>query len=349
MAQCSQYSKVEPLSGSILACIGFPSIVAILSLGTRFFVEHGGQILCRLRSRTSPRCGHCQWRQSLTLHIFERASWPWHLTRGNMGLQRNWIRSGGGYRFSSTATLVPSWWNAWNESDALVPRKVNCRRHGHFFTVLGGQPAANPDTPADSMTLACTMRQTTSTPLFFHPLQSYAKQGQLKANYKFQVFRAVRLFIAVPRIGQSHGSIRKCAKPCIPAFPMLPEYTGSEMLAMTYGLHDYRPCRSAWPTILKQPTPRGAAFLTPRQPRCDDEGGPLGNRQLAACHAEWAGQRQHSAHRSGKAFTNDPSWPYQYRDYFIGTAWGLAAALARWTWHILLGKAIPLSAMRSPS
>ena len=339
---------------AILACIGFSINLGnfVWSLGTDYFVEHGGQITVQAPDQNVTQYAAIAngALESLTLQYYLNERRGLGISPGGTwDYSGNWIRSGGEYRFSFNGNTGSIMVECVDESDALCRGKVNAVGTAISSLSSVASQLANPDTPADSIDpLALHNAANNINATILSSLQNYAKQGQLKG--KLQNFQDISeqygWFIA----GSSYWSIswinqevREAMYSGISYAPR--EYTGSEMLAMTYGLHDYEAMQERVANYIKTAyaTRRGVSDTT-ANPAVTDEGrafGEIGNWLRAILNGLVSANILPIAVE--KLSTNDPIMAISnIGDYFIGTAWGLAAALGAVDVAHSLGKAIPL-------
>lgn len=339
---------------AILACIGFSINLGnfVWSLGTDYFVEHGGQITVQAPDQNVTQYAAIAngALESLTLQYYLNERRGLGISPGGTwDYSGNWIRSGGEYRFSFNGNTGSIMVECVDESDALCRGKVNAVGTAISSLSSVASQLANPDTPADSIApLALHNAANNINATILASLQSYAKQGQLKG--KLQNFQDISdqygWFIA----GSSYWSIswinqevREAMYSGISYAPR--EYTGSEMLAMTYGLHDYEAMQERVANYIKTAyTTRRGVSDTTANPAVTDEGrafGEIGNWLRATLNGLVSANILPIAVE--KLSTNDPIMAISnIGDYFIGTAWGLAAALGAVDVAHSLGKAIPL-------
>lgn len=339
---------------AILACIGFSINLGnfVWSLGTDYFVEHGGQITVQASDQNVTQYAAIAngALESLTLQYYLNERRGLGISPGGTwDYSGNWIRSGGEYRFSFNGNTGSIMVECVDESDALCRGKVNAVGTAISSLSSVASQLANPDTPADSIDpLALHNAANNINATILASLQSYAKQGQLKGKLQnFQdISKQYGWFIA----GSSYWSIswinqevREAMYSGISYAPR--EYTGSEMLAMTYGLHDYEAMQERVANYIKTAyaTRRGVSDTT-ANPAVTDEGrafGEIGNWLRATLNGLVSANILPIAVE--KLSTNDPIMAISnIGDYFIGTAWGLAAALGAVDVAHSLGKAIPL-------
>ena len=339
---------------AILACIGFSINLGnfVWSLGTDYFVEHGGQITVQAPDQNVTQYAAIAngALESLTLQYYLNERRGLGISPGGTwDYSGNWIRSGGEYRFSFNGNTGSIMVECVDESDALCRGKVNAVGTAISSLSSVASQLANPDTPADSIDpLALHNAANNINATILSSLQSYAKQGQLKGKLQnFQdISKQYGWFIA----GSSYWSIswinqevREAMYSGISYAPR--EYTGSEMLAMTYGLHDYEAMQERVANYIKTAyaTRRGVSDTT-ANPAVTDEGrafGEIGNWLRATLNGLVSANILPIAVE--KLSTNDPIMAISnIGDYFIGTAWGLAAALGAVDVAHSLGKAIPL-------
>ena len=338
---------------AILACIGFSINLGnfVWELGTDYFVEHGGQITVQAPDQNVTQYSAIAngALESLTLQYYLNERRGLNVSPGgNWSYSGNWVSSGGEYRFifnGNTGTIVVE---CVNESDALCRGKVNAV--GTAVSSLSGVASqlANPDTPAadiDPLALHSAANNVNSTILT--SLQSYAQQGQLKS--KLQDFKDISEQYGWFVAGSSYWSIawinqevRAAMYSGISYTPK--EYTDSEMLGMTYGLHDYDAVKERVANYIKTAyaTRRGISDTT-ADPAVTDETRTLGDfgnwirsklNQLVAGNILPIAVEKLSSQDPIMAISN-------VGDYLIGSAWGLAAALAGIDATNAMGKAIP--------
>ena len=339
---------------AILACIGFSINLGnfVWSLGTDYFVEHGGQITVQAPDQNVTQYAAIAngALESLTLQYYLNERRGLGISPGGTwDYSGTWIRSGGEYRFSFNGNTGSIMVECVDGSDALCRGKVNAVGTAISSLSSVASQLANPDTPADSIDpLALHNAANNINATILSSLQSYAKQGQLKGKLQnFQdISKQYGWFIA----GSSYWSIswinqevREAMYSGISYAPR--EYTGSEMLAMTYGLHDYEAMQERVANYIKTAyaTRRGVSDTT-ANPAVTDEGrafGEIGNWLRATLNGLVSANILPIAVE--KLSTNDPIMAISnIGDYFIGTAWGLAAALGAVDVAHSLGKAIPL-------
>ena len=339
---------------AILACIGFSINLGnfVWSLGTDYFVEHGGQITVQAPDQNVTHYAAIAngALESLTLQYYLNERRGLGISPGGTwDYNGNWIRSGGEYRFSFNGNTGSIMVECVDESDALCRGKVNAVGTAISSLSSVASQLANPDTPADSIDpLALHNAANNINATILSSLQSYAKQGQLKS--KLQDFQDVSQQYGWFIAGSSYWSIswinqevREAMYSGISYNPR--EYTQSEMLAMTYGLHDYEAMQERVANYIKTAyAARRGVSDTTANPSVTDEGrafGEIGNWLRATLNGLVSANILPIAVE--KLSSNDPIMAISnVGDYFIGTAWGLAAALGAVDVAHSLGKAIPL-------
>ena len=339
---------------AILACIGFSINLGnfVWELGTDYFVEHGGQITVQAPDQNVTHYAAIAngSLESLTLQYYLNERRGLGISPGGKwDYSGNWIRSGGEYRFSFNGNTGSIMVECVDESDALCRGKVNAVGTAISSLSPVASQLANPDTPADSIDpLALHNAANNINATILSSLQSYAKQGQLKT--KLQNFQEVSKQYGWFIAGSSYWSIswinqevREAMYAGISYAPR--EYTRSEMLAMTYGLHDYEAMQERVANYIKTAyaSRRGISDTT-ANPSVTDEGrafSEIGNWLRATMNGLISANILPIAVE--KLSTNDPIMAVSnVGDYLIGTAWGLAAALGVVDVTHSLGKAIPL-------
>jgi conjugal transfer/type IV secretion protein DotA/TraY len=346
---------------AILACIGFSINLGnfVWSLGTDYFVEHGGQITVQAPDQNVTQYSAIAngSLQSLTMQYYLNQ-------RRNLGISpggdwkysSNWFSSGGEYRFTFNGNAGSLIVECVDESDALCRGKVNAVGAAISSLSSTARQIADPDTPAsdiDPLALYNAANQVNAAIL--SGLQSYAGQGQLQS--KLQDFRDVSeqygWFIA----GSSYWSIswinqevRAAMYSGISYSPM--EYSSSEMLAMTYGLHDYEAVRERLANYIKTAytARRGISDITADPSVTDEESAfdAIVSWIRAKLNQLVAGNILPIAVE--KLSSQDPIMAISnVGDYLIGTAWGIAAALGALDVSHSLGKAIPFIGDAIPS
>jgi len=346
---------------AILACFGFSINLGnfMWDLGKDYFIDHGGQLTVQAPDQN---VGHYA---SIANGTLESLVLQYYLTErrgvnivpgGTWKYSGNLISAGGEYKFLFNGFAGTIAVECVNESDALCRGKVNAV--GTAVSALSGvaKQLADPDTPAsdiDPLALHNAANQINATILT--GLQSYAKQGQLKAKLKdFEdVANQYGWFIA----GSSYWSISWINQEVREAMYSgityrQSEYTRSELAAMMYGLQDYEAVKERVANYIKTAyaTRRGISDTT-ANPSITDESGAFDallswiratmNQLVAANILPVAVERLSS---------NDPIMAVSnVGDYLIGTAWGLAAALGAIDLAQSMGKAIPFVGDAIPS
>ena len=339
---------------AILACIGFSINLGnfVWSLGTDYFVEHGGQITVQAPDQNVTHYAAIAngALESLTLQYYLNERRGLGISPGGKwDYSDNWIRSGGEYRFTFNGNTGSIMVECVDESDALCRGKVNAVGTAISSLSSVASQLANPDTPADSIDPQALHNAAGNiNATILSSLQSYAKQGQLKT--KLQDFQEVSKQYGWFIAGSSYWSIswinqevREAMYSGISYAPR--EYTRSEMLAMTYGLHDYEAMQERVANYIKTAyAARRGITDTTANPAVTDEGralGEIGNWLRATLNGLVSANILPIA--VDKLSTNDPIMAVSnVGDYFIGTAWGLAAALGVVDVAHSMGKAIPL-------
>ena len=339
---------------AILACIGFSINLRnfVWSLGTDYFVEHGGQITVQAPDQNVTHYAAIAngALESLTLQYYLNERRGLGISPGGKwDYSDNWIRSGGEYRFTFNGNTGSIMVECVDESDALCRGKVNAVGTAISSLSSVASQLANPDTPADSIDPQALHNAAGNiNATILSSLQSYAKQGQLKT--KLQDFQEVSKQYGWFIAGSSYWSIswinqevREAMYSGISYAPR--EYTRSEMLAMTYGLHDYEAMQERVANYIKTAyAARRGITDTTANPAVTDEGralGEIGNWLRATLNGLVSANILPIA--VDKLSTNDPIMAVSnVGDYFIGTAWGLAAALGVVDVAHSMGKAIPL-------
>ena len=338
----------------ILACIGFSINLGnfVWSLGTDYFVEHGGQITVQAPDQNVTHYAAIAngALDSLTLQYYLNERRGLGISPGGKwDYSGNWIRSGGEYRFTFNGNTGSIMVECVDESDALCRGKVNAVGTAISSLSSVASQLANPATPADSIDPQALHNAAGNiNATILSSLQSYAKQGQLKT--KLQDFQEVSKQYGWFIAGSSYWSIswinqevREAMYSGISYAPR--EYTRSEMLAMTYGLHDYEAMQERVANYIKTAyAARRGITDTTANPAVTDEGralGEIGNWLRATLNGLVSANILPIA--VDKLSTNDPIMAVSnVGDYFIGTAWGLAAALGVVDVAHSMGKAIPL-------
>jgi conjugal transfer/type IV secretion protein DotA/TraY len=339
---------------AILACIGFSVNLGnfVWSLGTEYFVEHGGQITVQAPDQNVTHYS------AIANGSLESLSMQYYLNeRRGLGLSPggewkysgNWFSSGGEYKFLFNGNAGSITVECVDEGDALCRGKVNAVGTAISSLSSTAQQLADPGTSAsdiDPLALYNAANNVNATIL--SALQSYAKQGQLKA--KLQDFQDISnqygWFIA----GSSYWSIswinqevREAMYSGISYSPM--EYTASEMLAMTYGLQDFEAVRERVANYIKTAyANRRGISDTSADPSVTDESRAFDEliswiratlNKLIASNILPVAVEKLSSQDPIMAISN-------VGDYLIGSAWGLAVALGALDVSHSLGKSIPL-------
>jgi conjugal transfer/type IV secretion protein DotA/TraY len=346
---------------AILACIGFSINLGnfVWSLGTDYFVEHGGQITIQAPDQnvTGYSAIANGSLQSLTLQYYLNERRGLNLSPGGeWEYSGNWFSSGGEYRFSFNGNTGTITVECVDEADALCRGKVNAVGAAVSSLSSTASLLANPDTPAaDIDPLALYNAANNVNAAILASMQSYAKQGQLKNKLQnFQdISRQYGWFIA----GSSYWSIswinqevREAMYSGISYSPS--EYTSSEMLAMTYGLQDYEAMKERVANYIKTAyTHRRGISDTTADPSVTDEEGAF---SLVASWLRSTLNKLISANilpiAVEKLSTNDPIMAISnVGNYLIGTAWGVAGALGAVDVAHSLGKSVPLLGKAVPN
>ena len=346
---------------AILACMGFSINLGnfVWSLGTDYFVEHGGQITVQAPDQNVTHYSAIAngSLESLTLQYYLNERRGMDVSPGgSWKYSVNWFSSGGEYRFSfngNTGTIIVE---CVNESDALCRGKVNAVGTAVSSLSSVASQLANPETSAaDIDPLALHNAANGINATILSSLQSYAQQGQLKNKLQdFQdISKQYGWFIA----GSSYWSIswinqevREAMYSGISYAPK--EYSDSELLAMTHGLQDYDAVRERVANYIKTAyaSRRGISDTT-ADPAVTDEGrafGEIGNWIRATLNKLVAANILPIAVE--KLSSQDPIMAVSnVGDYLIGSAWGLAAALGAVDVAHSLGKEIPLIGKAIPN
>jgi conjugal transfer/type IV secretion protein DotA/TraY len=338
---------------AILACMGFSINLGnyVWSLGTDYFIEHGGQITVQAPDQNVTQYSAIAngSLQSLTMQYYLNERRGLGVSPGGeWKYSSNWFSSGGEYKFLFNGHIGTITVECVDESDALCRGKVNAV--GSAVSALSdtARKIADPGTPAsdiDPLALYNAANQVNSTIL--SGLQSYANQGQLQS--KLQDFRDISeqygWFIA----GSSYWSIswinqevREAMYSGITYSPM--DYSASEMLAMTYGLHDFEAVKERLANYIKTAyTARRGISDTTADPTVTDETGAFDVivawlratlNKLVASNILPVAIEKLSSQDPIMAISN-------VGDYLIGTAWALAGALGGLDLAQSLGKAVP--------
>lgn len=338
---------------AILACIGFSINLGnfVWTLGTDYFVEHGGQLTVQAPDQNVTQYASITngTLESLTLQYYLNERRGLNIAPGGQwDYNDNWLSSGGEYRFMFNGNAGSIVVDCVDEGDAMCRGKVNAV--GAAISALSpvAQQLADPDAPAssiDPLALYNAANQVNATIL--SGLQSYAQQGQLQSKLKdFEdISRQYGWFIA----GSSYWSIswinqetRAAMYSGISYRPK--EYTLSEMVGMTYGLQDYEAVKERVANYIKTAytTRRGISDIT-ADPAVTDEGRAfeeLSNWIRASLNKLVAGNILPLAVE--QIASNDPIMAVSsVGDYFIGTAWGLAASLGALDVARSMGNAVP--------
>ena len=270
----------------ILACIGFSINLGnfVWSLGTDYFVEHGGQITVQAPDQNVTHYAAIAngALESLTLQYYLNERRGLGISPGGKwDYSGNWIRSGGEYRFTFNGNTGSIMVECVDESDALCRGKVNAVGTAISSLSSVASQLANPATPADSIDPQALHNAAGNiNATILSSLQSYAKQGQLKT--KLQDFQEVSKQYGWFIAGSSYWSIswinqevREAMSSGLSYAPR--EYTRSEMLAMTYGLHDYEAMQERVANYIKTAyAARRGITDTTANPAVTDEGRALG-------------------------------------------------------------------------
>ncbi|CAK7025556.1 MAG: hypothetical protein DELT_02567 [Desulfovibrio sp.] len=338
---------------AILACIGFSINMGnfVWSLGTDYFIEHGGQLTVQAPDQNVTHYSAIAngSLESLTLQYYMSERRDMNVSPGgDWKYSGNWFSSGGEYvfRFNGNAGAISV--ECVDESDALCRGKVNAVSTAISALSPVARQLANPDTSSDAidpLALYNAANQVNATILA--GLQSYAQQGQLKSKLKdFQdISEQYGWFIA----GSSYWSIswinqevREAMYSGISYSPT--EYTPSEMLGMMRGLQDYEAVQERVANYIKTAyAHRRGISDTTADPAVTDESRALdgiGTWIRSTLNKLVAGNILPIAIE--KISIQDPIMAVSnVGDYFIGCAWGLAAALGAVDVTHSLGKAIP--------
>jgi len=339
---------------AILACIGFSINLGnfVWELGSDYFVEHGGQMTVQAPDQNVTRYSAIAngSLESLTLQYYMNERRGLNITPGGeWKYSGNWFSSGGEYRFVFNGNAGSIVVECVDEADALCRGKVNAV--GTAISSLSDVAGklADPDMPAasiDPLALYHAANQVNATIL--SDLRNYAKQGQLQGKLKdFQeISEQYGWFIA----GSSYWSIawinQEVREAMYSGISYIPkEYTPSELLGMTYGLHDYAAVRERVANYIKTAyTTRRGISDTTADPSVTDESGAFGeviNWIRATLNSLVAGNVLPIAVE--KLSSNDPIMAVSnVGDYLIGSAWGLAGALGAADITQSLGKGIPI-------
>ena len=338
----------------ILACMGFSINLGnfVWSLGTNYFVEHGGQITVQAPDQNVTHYSAIAngSLESLALQYYLNERRGINVSPGGKwSYSSNWVQSGGEYRFTFNGNAGSVIVECVDESDALCRGKVNAVGTAVSELSSVASQLANPDTAAadiDPLALYNAANKINATIL--SALQSYAKQGQLKS--KLQDFQDISnqygWFIA----GSSYWSIswinqevREAMYSGISYSPK--EYSESELWGMNHGLQDYEAVRERVANYIKTAyaSRRGISDTT-ADPSVTDEGrafGEIGNwiratlNKLVAANVLPIAVEKLSSQDPIMAISN-------VGDYLIGSAWALGAALGAVDVAHSMGKAIPL-------
>lgn len=338
----------------ILACMGFSINLGnyVWSLGTNYFVTHGGQITVQAPDQNVTHYSAIAngSLESLTLQYYLSTRRGMNVSPGGKwSYSSNWVQSGGEYRFTFNGNAGSIIVECVDESDALCRGKVNAVGTAVSELSSVASQLANPETAAadiDPLALYNASNKINATIL--SGLQSYAKQGQLKS--KLQDFQDISnqygWFIA----GSSYWSIswinqevREAMYSGISYSPK--EYSESELWGMNHGLQDYEAVRERVANYIKTAyaSRRGISDTT-ADPSVTDEGrafGEIGNwiratlNKLVAANVLPIAVEKLSSQDPIMAISN-------VGDYLIGSAWGLGAALGAVDVAHSMGKAIPL-------
>ena len=338
----------------ILACMGFSINLGnyVWSLGTHYFVEHGGQITVQAPDQNVTHYSAIAngSLESLALQYYLNERRGINVSPGGKwSYSSNWVQSGGEYRFTFNGNAGSVIVECVDESDALCRGKVNAVGTAVSELSSVASQLANPDTAAadiDPLALYNAANKINATIL--SALQSYAKQGQLKS--KLQDFQDISnqygWFIA----GSSYWSIswinqevREAMYSGISYSPK--EYSESELWGMNHGLQDYEAVRERVANYIKTAyaSRRGISDTT-ADPSVTDEGrafGEIGNwiratlNKLVAANVLPIAVEKLSSQDPIMAISN-------VGDYLIGSAWALGAALGAVDVAHSMGKAIPL-------
>jgi len=338
---------------AILACIGLSINLGnfVWSLGTDYFVEHGGQITVQAPDQNVTQYSAIAngSLQSLTMQYYLRERRGLNIQPGgDWKYSGNVFRSGGEYKFLFDGSAGAITVECVDESDALCRAKVNAVGTAISALSSTAQQLADPDTPGPSIDpLALYNAANQVNAAILSGLQSYAQQGQLKS--KLGDFKDISSQYGWFIAGASYWSIawinqeaRAAMYSGISYSPT--EYSASELYGMTYGLHDYEAVQERVANYIKTAyaTRRGISDTT-ADPAVTDETRTLsgiGNWLRATLNKLVAANILPVAVE--KLSSQDPIMAISnVGDYLIGSAWGLAASLGGLDIANSLGKAIP--------
>jgi conjugal transfer/type IV secretion protein DotA/TraY len=346
---------------AILACIGLSINLGnfVWSLGTDYFVEHGGQITVQAPDQNVTLYSAIAngSLQSLTLQYYLQERRGMNISPGgDWKYSENWFRSGGEYKFlfnGNAGTLVV---DCVDEGDALCRGKVNAVGEAISALSSTAQQLADPDTPGSSIDpLALYNAANRINATILSALQSYAQQGQLQSKLKDfkDISNQYGWFIA----GSSYWSIswinqevREAMYSGISYTPV--EYSASELYGMTFGMPDYEAVQERVANYIKTAyTARRGISDTTADPAVTDETRALsviGNWLRATLNKLVASNILPIAVE--KLSSQDPIMAISnVGDYLIGSAWGLAAALGALDAAQSLGKAVPVLGKAVPN
>ncbi len=339
---------------AILACIGFSINLGnyVWNLGSDFFVEHGGQLTVQAPDQNVAHYS------TITNGTLRSLVFQYYMNErrglgispgGQWNYDSNTFSSGGEYTFAFNGNAGSITVVCAEESDALCRGKVNAVSSAISSLSSVAQELADPNiasTDIDGKALYNAANAVNTT--IVSSLQNYAKKDQLGAKLKdFQeVSDQYGWFVA----GASYWSIswinqevREAMYSNISYAPY--EFTTSEMLAMTFGLHDYDAIKERVANYIKTAySMRRGISDTGASPAVTGETGGFSEVM------NWLRATLNSLVTSNilpiaveKMSTSDPIMAIaNVGDYFISTAFALAAALGALDVAAALGKAIPL-------
>jgi hypothetical protein len=162
----------------------FRLVIFVWSLGTDYFVEHGGQITVQAPDQNVTQYSAIAngSLQSLTMQYYLNERRGLGISPGGeWKYSSNWFSSGGEYKFLFNGSAGTITVECVDEGDALCRGKVNAVGAAISALSSTAKQIPDPDTPASSIDpLALYNAANQVNASILSGLQSYAAQGQLK-------------------------------------------------------------------------------------------------------------------------------------------------------------------------
>lgn len=336
---------------AILACIGWSINLGnyVWEMGTDYFVEHGGQLTVQAPDQSVTQYSAISngTLQSLVMQYYLAERRGLSISPGgDWKYSGNLISRGGEYTFFFNNNMGSITVDCIDESDALCRGKVNAV--GPAISALSTVAAdlANPDVPADAIDPLALYNASNQVNLaILEGLKSYAATDD-KLKSKLKDFRDISQQYGWFMAGATYWSISWINQEVREAMYSgisyhAPEYTSSELRAMTQGLQDFEAVQERVANYIRTAyaTRRGITDTTADPSVTGEEWWHelFGAGIRKFLNSTMAGNILPFA--TEKLSTQDPIMALSnVGDYVIGIAWGLTTALGTITAFDILNK-----------